>query len=72
MLDFADSVVFMSNLPHDPAEADALWRKYHSTMNMHYELASLYRAGGSRKEIAKLWLMIDQNEFELRAAGVEL
>lgn len=63
----------MSQLPHDAAAAEALWRKYHSVMNLHYELAALYRAGGhDRKQVARLWALIDQGEFELMAAGVEL
>lgn len=63
----------MNELPFDPEEASAKWKAYHRVMNLHYELASHYRAKSrDRKTIQRLWAAIDELEFQLRYMGVEL
>lgn len=47
--------------------------KYIKLMNLHRELASLYRnKSRDRRTIAALWYYIDGLELDLRAEGVQL
>lgn len=63
----------MNDLPYSQIAAQVKWQKYHNLMNLHYELASLYRATPvDRKKVAALWVLIDERESDLIAMGVEL
>ena len=63
----------MDDMPHSQIAAEVKYRKYHQVMNLHHELASLYRSKSTdRKTIARLWAAIDTAELELTYMGVEL
>jgi len=63
----------MTDLPYDPNATEATMQKYIKLMNLHRELASLYRSKSRDfRTIGKLWWYIDGLELDLRADGVAL
>lgn len=63
----------MNELPYDPLKTERTMLKYIKLMNLHRELASLYRVKSrDRRTIANLWYHIDGLEIDLRNDGVEL
>ena len=62
----------MGENTYNAVEIEYKIQQYIKLLNLHRELASLYRAKSrDRRTIATLWYYIDGIELELRSLGVE-
>lgn len=65
--------VDMGENDYDAAQTEYEIQQYVKLLNLHRELASLYRnKSRDRRTIANLWYHIDGIELELRSLGVEI
>ena len=63
----------MGENTYNAVETEYKIQQYVKLLNLHRELASLYRAKSrDRRTIATLWYYIDGIELELRSLGVEI